>query len=233
MTNILNHFFELFFPKVCICCDNRLVAGEKHLCFDCLYRLPKTDHLSKIHRNIDNKLEEFFAGRFPFVHIAAFGYFVKGGYIQKIIHEIKYRNNPEFGLFMGQLCGKEMCRYSGFADVDLIVPIPLHRNRLRKRGYNQSLLIAQGISTRIAKPVNSENLVRKIDNPTQTKNLRFERWKNTEGIFGIMDLSVFENKHILLIDDVITTGSTIETCAKLLLQCKNTRISIYAVGFSI
>lgn len=232
MTSILNHFLELFFPRLCICCDTRLVKGEEYMCLGCLYKLPKTDHLEKIEKNKDSELEELFAGRFPFCHIAAFGYFVKGGYIQKIIHEIKYKNNPEFGFFIGVLCGKEMRKFNRFTDIDLIVPVPLHKSRLKKRGYNQSLLIAKGISSILGKQISEGNLIRKIDNPTQTKNLRFERWKNTEGIFDILDSSIFENKHILLIDDVITTGSTIETCAKLILQCHNSSISIYSAGFS-
>lgn len=226
MKNVLSHLSELFFPRLCVCCGNRLMPEERHICILCLDKLPKTNHLAVVY----NQLEDFFAGRFPFVRIASFALFVKGGSVQKIIHEFKYRSNAELGVYIGTLCGHEMIKHNAFGDVDLIVPVPLHTSRLKKRGYNQSLMLAEGISNIIGKPVNSENLIRKIDNPSQTKNSRFERWKNTEGIFAVADKSVFENKHILLVDDVVTTGSTIEVCSKLILRCENSRISIYTVG---
>lgn len=226
MKNILNHFSELFFPRLCICCQNRLIAEELHMCFSCLNKIPRTNHLSVN----NNKLEDFFAGRFPFQRIASFALFVKEGSIQKIIHEFKYKNNPDLAKYMGELCGKEISFTKFFVGVDVIVPIPLHNNKLKKRGYNQSLLIAEGISQIINKPVNSENLIRKTDNPAQAKSSRLERWENTEGIFEIVDKDIFEGKHVLLIDDVITTGSTIEVCSKLILQCQDTKISVYAVG---
>ena len=225
---ILNSFLDLLFPRLCICCDSLLIGEEEFLCLGCLCNLPKTDHLKKP----ENKLEEFFAGRFSFIRIASFAYFVKGGSIQKIVHEFKYRNNPKLGITIGKLCGKEIMKYSAFDDIDYIVPIPLHKKRLKTRGYNQSLMIATGISEETNKPICGDNLIRVIDNPSQTKNSRFSRWKNTEGIFAIRDNELFEGKHILLIDDVITTGSTLEVCAKLILECTNAKISIYALGCS-
>jgi ComF family protein len=165
--------------------------------------------------------------------MASFAYFVKEGKMQKIIHEIKYNNNPSLAFYMGQLCGKDILESSLFLDIDIIVPIPLHKKRLRERGYNQSLKIAEGVASKINKPIDAQNLIRKINNPSQTKNSRFERWKNTEGIFEIEDSSFFEEKHVLLIDDVITTGSTLEACAKQILTCKNSTISIFTVSLSI
>lgn len=225
---ILKHFLELFFPPLCVCCENRLIKEEKFICLDCLHNLPKTDHL-KFH---ENKLEEYFAGRFPFERICSFAYFVKGGSIQKIIHELKYRNNPKLGIYIGQLCGQEINKYNTIPNIDYIIPVPLHKNRLKKRGYNQALQIAKGISKQTGIPILTEALIRMIDNPSQTKNSRFSRWKNTEGIFGITDNTLLEDKHILLIDDVITTGSTLEVCAKQILESPNTKISIYAIGWA-
>lgn len=226
---ILNHLFELFFPRLCICCEDRLIDSEKFICLNCLYKLPTTNHL----QSSDNKLEVFFAGRFPFARIASFAYFTKGGSIQKIVHEIKYKNNPQLAIYIGEICGREITKSNYFGDVDLIVPIPLHKNRLKTRGYNQALMLANGISNKTNIPVDSENLIRIIDNPSQTKNSRFERWKNTEGIFGIKDKNQFQGKHILLIDDVVTTGSTLEVCAKLIIACPEARISIFTVGFAV
>nr|WP_297165010.1 ComF family protein [uncultured Dysgonomonas sp.] len=226
---ILNHFLELFFPRLCVCCEDRLIEDEKSICLNCLHKLPKTNHLS----TRDNKLEVFFAGRFPFERIASFAYFVKGGSIQKIIHEIKYKNNPQFALYMGEICGKEIIKSGFFEEVDYIVPIPLHKKRLKQRGYNQALLIAKGISSKTGFEVSEDNLIRIINNPSQTKNSKFERWKNTEGIFDIRDKNLFQGKHILLIDDVVTTGSTIEVCAKLILSCPEARISVFTIGIAI
>lgn len=227
--SILTHFIELFFPRLCICCQNRLIQGEEHICLSCLSNLPQTDHLS----DTDNKLEDFFAGRFPFGRIASFAYFSKGGSIQKLVHELKYKNNPDLGIYIGRLCGKQILKHNAFSDIDYIVPIPLHKNRIKKRGYNQSFMIAKGISQIIKKPVNTEHLIREIDNPSQTKNSRFERWENTKGIFRVTNNIAFENSHVLLIDDIITTGSTLEVCAKEILKCDNAKVSIYTVGSAI
>lgn len=227
--SILNHFLELFFPRLCICCEDRLINHEKYICLNCLHKLPTTNHLT----TPDNKLEVFFAGRFPFERIASFAYFVKGGNIQKIIHEIKYKNNPLFAFYIGEICGKEIVKSHFFNDIDYIVPIPLHPKRLKKRGYNQALMIAKGISNKTGLTINGDNLIRIINNPSQTQNSKFERWKNTEGIFDIKNKSLFRGKHILLVDDVITTGSTIEVCAKLLLSCPESKLSIFTIGVAI
>lgn len=224
--NILNSFIELFSPRLCVCCGDRLSEFEKYICFECLSNLPKTNHLTKY----DNSIEVYFAGRFPFVRIAAYAYFTKGGSLQKIIHECKYRNNPHFCVFMGELCGTEVSKTSFINSIDYIVPIPLHKDRLKKRGYNQTQLIAEGISKHTNIPLLNNNLVRIINNPSQTKSNRFERWKNSEGIFGVENPLLFENKHILLVDDVVTTGSTLEVCAKLILKCSGAKISIYTIG---
>ncbi len=229
MMSIFKHLLELFFPPLCPCCNIKLTQEEKHICLSCLYTLPYTNHLNEN----NNKLEDFFAGRIPFTRIASLLYFTKGGSTQKIVHEFKYHNNPELALFVGRLCGKKISEHPLSHTIDIIVPIPLHKKRLRKRGYNQSLMIAKGIAEIIDRPIDTNNLIRKINNPSQTKNSRFERWKNTEGIFEIKDSTIYENKHILLIDDVITTGSTLEVCAKLILKSPNSKISIYSVGSAI
>ena len=226
MRNIFRDFLSLFFPDLCAVCRERLSEGEQHICTDCLLLLPKTN----FHLQPDNRLEQFFAGRIPFEHIAAFAYFVKGGSIQQIIHELKYNSNPEIGCFIGQLCGENIKDSEFISSVDLLVPIPLHPKRQKQRGYNQSLEICKGISDITKIPVDNHTLIRTINNPSQTKNSRFDRWKNVEDIFSITDETVFHNKHILLVDDVITTGSTLESCAKEILKCAGSRISIFAVG---
>jgi len=226
MKNIFHNFLNLFFPDLCVVCKERLSEGEQHICTDCLLLLPKTN----FHLQPDNRLEQFFAGRIPFEHIAAFAYFVKGGSIQHIIHELKYNRNPHIGSFIGELCGENLKDSQFITNIDLLVPVPLHPKRQKERGYNQSLEICKGISAVTGIHVDDKVLIRTINNPSQTKNARFDRWKNVENIFSLTDETMFENKHILLVDDVITTGSTLESCAKEILQSSGSKVSIYAVG---
>ena len=226
MKNIFHSVLNLFFPDLCVVCNDRLTEGEQHICTDCLILLPRTN----FHLQPDNRLEQFFAGRIPFQHIAAYAYFVKGGSIQSVIHELKYKRNPQIGHYIGQLCGENLRGSSFIADIDILVPVPLHPKREKERGYNQSLEICKGISEVTGIPIDSNTLIRKVNNKSQTKNSRFDRWKNVEDIFSITDSTAFQNKHILLVDDVITTGSTLESCAKEILKCDGARISIYAVG---
>ena len=226
MKTIFHNFLDLFFPNLCVVCKQRLSEGEQHICTDCLLLIPKTN----FHLQPDNRLEQFFAGRFPFQHIAAFAYFVKGGSIQHIIHELKYNRNPHIGRFIGELCGENIKNSDFISSIDMLVPVPLHPKRQKERGYNQSLEICKGISHITGIPINSDTLLRKVNNPSQTKNARFDRWKNVEDIFHVVTPETFANKHILLVDDINTTGSTLESCAKEILECINSKISIYSVG---
>ncbi|MBB4034471.1 ComF family protein [Dysgonomonas hofstadii] len=226
MKTIFHNFLNLFFPNLCVVCNSRLSEGEEHICTDCLLLLPKTN----FHLQPDNRLEEFFAGRIPFEKIAAYAYFIKGGSIQQIIHELKYNRNPRIGQFIGRLCGEQIKGSDFISSVDLLVPIPLHPKREKQRGYNQSLEVCKGLSESIGIPVDQSTLIRKINNQSQTKNSRFDRWKNVEDIFSITDTDAFKDKHILLVDDVITTGSTLESAAKEILKSKDAKISIFAVG---
>lgn len=226
MKSIFHNFLSLFFPDLCVICRQRLNDGESHICTECILLMPKTN----FHLQADNRLEQFFAGRIPFEHISAFAYFVKGGSIQQIIHELKYNHNPEIGHLIGKLCGDNIKDSRFISSVDLLVPVPLHPKRQKKRGYNQSFEICKGISDITEIPIDDHTLIRKINNSSQIKNSRFDRWKNVEDIFSITNEATFCNKHILLVDDVITTGSTIESCAKEILKCTGSKISILAVG---
>lgn len=225
--SIFSDFLDLVFPPICICCQYRLINGEKFICLSCLNKIPTTDY----HNNPRNNLEQFLSGRFPFTNAASYAHFVKEGLIQKLIHELKYRNNPELGLFLGEMCAYSLKDSSFIKSIDFLVPVPIHPKREKIRGYNQSLKIAEGISNKLSIPILSNNLIRIIDNPSQTKQSKNERWLNTENIFDLRDYNVLEGKHILLIDDIITTGSTIESCAKAILKKgEGIEISIYSIG---
>lgn len=228
MKSIFRSFLALFFPDLCIVCRERLIDGELHICTDCLLLIPKTS----FHLQADNRLEQFFAGRIPFERAAAFAYFIKGGSLQQIVHELKYRRNPDIGYFMGKLSGDNIKGSDFINSVDLLVPVPLHPKRQKERGYNQSLKICEGISAVTGIPVDTESLVRTVNNPSQTKNSRFDRWKNVEDIFSLKNEDIFSNKHVLLVDDVITTGSTIESCVREIVKSDGAKISIFALGMA-
>lgn len=227
MKTIFDNLLDFFFPDYCPSCRNRLTEYESSVCLDCLSKIPQTNY----HKEKDNKLEEFFAGRIPFERVAAFAYFVKGGTLQPLIHELKYKNNPELGVFLGKLCGDSLFDSDFIKNIDYIVPIPLHAKRQKERGYNQAWELAKGISGRTGINLNESVVVRSVNNPSQAKSeSREARWANVENAFSLTNTTLFENKHILLVDDVLTTGSTIEACARELLKIKGIRISIYTLG---
>lgn len=226
MRNIFKDLIHLFFPDLCAVCGNKLIDGEHCICIGCMQKLPRTHY----YKQPENRLEEFFAGRVPFQRAAAYAYFIHGGSVQQMTHELKYRRNREIGLVMGELCGNELKNSDFAATLDLIVPVPLHRKRIRQRGYNQSLEICKGISKQTMLPLEPDSLVRTVNNKSQAKSKRFDRWKNVENIFEVTDKNTFIGKHILLVDDIITTGSTIESCARELLECEGCKVSIYAFG---
>ncbi len=224
---ILSDFINLFFPPLCIHCCCRLKENETHICLSCLNNIPETE----FHNQTDNKLEVFFSGRFPFVRIASFAHFAKDGIIQSIVHELKYNNNPDIGEYIGKLIGKRIADSDFISSVDYIIPVPLHPRREEERGYNQSEKLAAGMSAGTKVKVNTNNLIRTKNTMSQTKHSRFERWSNTEGIFMVNNPELFAGKHILLIDDILTTGSTLESCAKTILKsCEGSKISIYTMG---
>lgn len=215
-----------FLTERCVICKTKLLTSERGICLQCIYKLPRTNNFNKP----DNDVETLISGRFPFIRIATFSIFTKEGYLQLLIHELKYKNKPFIGELIGDLFGRDLLQSDFIKPIEVIVPIPLHPIKKTIRGYNQAEIFAKGISKATSLPISVEHLVRVIHNPTQTKLSKSQRWENVEGIFEMKDIATFENKHILLVDDIITTGSTIEACAKALLKCKNIKISIATIG---
>jgi len=156
----------------------------------------------------------------------------KGNAVQQLVHKLKYRGMKEIGIFLGEALGREMAGVLDDSSISCIIPVPLHPKKLRKRGFNQSEVIAQGISNITGLPVNTSVLCRKSFTSTQTRKSKYERWQNVESIFGLRDPEKIKNSHILLVDDVITTGATIEACAHTLLQYEGVRLSVAAVAFT-
>ncbi len=222
MLRLIEDFVQLIYPKICLSCGVNLLRNETTICTKCLYQIPRTNY----HSDINNTVSQFFWGRVQVEIATSFYHFQKGSKFQKLIHQLKYSGHKEIGFEIGKHFGSELKNVDNFKNIDLIVPVPLHPKRKKKRGYNQSDWIAFGLSETMGIPVDTKNVYRNIETETQTKKNRIERWKNVDSIFKIKDFSAFENKHILLIDDVITTGATIEACATALLTAENSKISV-------
>lgn len=222
------NFLELFFPTLCVTCGNRLVTQEKFLCIDCWHDLP----VNNFHFNAGNKVAQLFWGRVKIENATAFFAYNKGSNYQHLIHFIKYKGLKELGFETGRRFGTALSESPGFNSVDVIVPVPLHPKKQKIRGYNQCEWIANGISDTLGKPVSVNNLRRNLNTSTQTRKTRYERWENVENIFEVARPSEFAGKHILLIDDVVTTGSTLESCAFQLLHIENVKVSIATLAFA-
>ena len=215
-------FFHLFYPSYCCGCGTTLVNGENIICLQCLQNLP----LTRFHLQKNNMVEKTLTGRIPYQRATAFCYFQKGSIIQHAIHQLKYKGNREVGVILGELMGQSLMDSPDFADIDIIIPIPIHPKKQAKLGYNQSEMICLGVQKSMHKPLDTTSFVRVINTSSQTKKTRYSRWKNVEDIFQVVNPDNLKNKHILLIDDVITTGSTLEAAANCLLKVDNVKISI-------
>lgn len=224
----LNDILEMFFPSLCLTCEKRLVSQESHICFECWQDLPVTN----FHLDNQNKVAQLLWGRVNIENATAYFSYKKGSRYQHLIHFIKYKNLKELGYETGKRFGYQLSKSESFKLIDIVVPVPLHPKKEKKRGYNQCDYIAQGIGEAMSKTTIKDNLYREKFTSTQTRKNRFERWQNVEGIFGIKRPDEFTGRHILLVDDVVTTGSTLEACAIQLLKLPETKVSIATLAFA-
>ncbi|WEK19719.1 MAG: phosphoribosyltransferase family protein [Candidatus Pedobacter colombiensis] len=224
----LSDLVALLFPNLCCGCSTSLYHGEEQLCTKCIYYLPYTDH----HLHTENAAARQLWGRLPCHAVMSLLYFKKGARTQNIIHNLKYRGRKDLGIKLGNMIAQKLLLSTAYDGIDLIVPVPLHRRREHQRGYNQSLCIAQGISSVLKVPVNTYCLLRKRSTTTQTKKGRYNRFENMLGVFSITDPTMLKGKHILLVDDVITTGATLEACGIVLFEAKISKLSIATVAFA-
>jgi ComF family protein len=218
---IKDSILHLFFPHVCAGCGSDLLNEESLLCIRCITDLPETNFFA----HAGNPIEKMLWGRLPLVDAGAAYYFIKESLMQHLVHQFKYKGNKELGLQLGRLMGKYI-QQSGRFNVDALVPLPLFPEKERRRGYNQATVLCDGIAEVMKIPVLKNAVIRPQHTETQTKKGRVERWRNMEGKFVIQDKKAINNKHVLLIDDVITTGATLEACGVELLKGEDTRLSI-------
>ncbi len=226
MIRFLRDFISLFYPEVCLVCGEGLNSKEEFVCTMCMYKLPKTNY----HTNTDNPLAKVFWGRVEVNAVAAYCHYQKGNSVQDLVHELKYNGKKQLGTYLGKWYGNDLKESPLFNKVDAIVYIPLHPTKLKKRGYNQSALFAEGLAQSMVVPVLHGALSRVKNTDTQTRKSRIERWANVEGIFKVDKPEELINKHVLLVDDIITTGATIEACAVELLKANPASISIASIG---
>lgn len=224
-----NDVVHLFYPHLCIGCGSDVIENAETLCVQCFAELPATDYFLFA----NNPVERLFAGRILVQSAGSAFYFTKKSLLQNVMHEIKYKGNVQAGLFMGKQTGLVLQRSGRFNDVDCIVPLPLSSKRLQQRGYNQAAIIARGISSIINKKLVDDVVVRRTNTVTQTNKNRANRWQNMQDVFAIKDEDSLSGKHVLLIDDIVTTGATLEACAEVILSVSNTKVSIATVAHTI
>lgn len=228
LTEITDDFISLLYPHYCEGCQGALVKGECILCTQCLSDLPRTD----MHLDPDNALATRMRGRIPVIAAAAFLRFRKKGKVQRLLHALKYRNRPEVGFRLGFVYGSDLAS-AGFCDnFDMIVPVPLHPARLRTRGYNQAAEWGRGLSEATGIPM-EEDVIRRLRNTkTQTKRSRINRWENVSEVFATTDAEKVRGRNVLLVDDVATTGATLEACGQTLLNAGCAGLGIACIAMA-
>ena len=225
---ILKDLFYLFYPKLCAVCELKLVENESSICTNCRHDLPLTNFLDYK----DNKVTQVFYGRILIEKAYSLLFYRKKGITQKLIHDLKYKGNEEVGVFFGNWLGEILKENKEFANIDFIIPVPLHPKKLKERGYNQVTKFGERLSEYLQKPLVEDSLIRISSTKTQTFKSRFERFSNNGTKFMLKNHTDFNNKHILLIDDVITTGATLEACAKEFRKSENCKISILTMAYT-
>lgn len=224
----LDDLFSLFFPNLCLGCGQHLFRGEEAICSVCQFHLPKT----YFHNDPDNPLQRVFWGRVELERVASYVYFQKGGTVQRLLHQLKYKNHPEIAIAIGKWYGHDLSFADCFKDAELIIPVPLHPRKQRKRGYNQSEMFAEGLAKKLPARVETGCLYRKNFSQTQTRKARYDRWENVENIFAVKTPERLAGRRVLLVDDVITTGATLEACAQALLEVPGVKVSVATIAYA-
>ncbi|HXB41556.1 MAG TPA: phosphoribosyltransferase family protein [Bacteroidia bacterium] len=225
----LSDLASLIYPRVCNGCGNTLFKHEQAICNLCYVSLPRTN----FHMYPDNPVQKIFYGRADVQAAGSFLLFQKKGSVQKMLHALKYKSKPEVGVLLGKWYGQDLKKNNTFCDCDIIIPVPLHKKRMKKRGYNQSEFIAKGLAEELQIPVVNDVLFKKHFTETQTFKSREERWQNTINSFEIKNENLIKDKKILLVDDVITTGATTEACIFQLNKSSEAPISVASIAYTL
>ncbi len=227
-TNLIHSFSHLFFPHICSGCGSDLINDGQLICLQCSESLSTTQFAA--HQN--NPVEKIFRGRIGITNAMGLLYFTKDSVLQNLLHEFKYRGKKEIGFYFGKMMGNALIKSNLYNNIDALIPLPLFSSKEKIRGYNQATVLCEGVSEIMNVPVLKNTIIRAIATETQTRKNRIERWQNIEGKFEVKDSKSIQNKHILLIDDVVTTGATLESCAMELLRVEGTKVSIGTLAYT-
>lgn len=226
MIRIFKNITALLFPPLCLACQYPLVANEVLLCTQCRHQLPLTD----IHIDDADTASKIFYGRAKIEKATAMFWFEKQGIVQQLIHQLKYKGHQELGTLLGQWLGSQLCKIAHYKTVDMVIPVPLHPKKQKQRGYNQVETFGLALAAHLDACYSDDILIKKKHTKTQTYKTRLSRWNTIKEVFAMQHHDTVANKHILLVDDVITTGATLEACANTFLKAKNVKISIAAMA---
>jgi ComF family protein len=222
LKTIFSDALHLFYPHVCTGCGSDLLKQDDLLCLRCITNLPRTNFA----QHANNPIEKIFWGRMPLASAHSEFYFSKESLVQRLIHQLKYKGNTAIGFYMGQLMGQSILTGNRFNNIDGLIPLPLFPDKERKRGYNQAAIICDGMSDVLHVPVIKNNVLRQRYTDTQTKKHRTERWQNVAGSFIIKDETTLKGKNLILVDDVVTTGATLEACGTMITTIEAVKLSI-------
>lgn len=227
LSNILNDINTIMLPRLCFGCNVRLYRGEHHLCTLCRHQLPLTEY----NFTDENAVDRIFYGRIDIKKAAALLYYSDLGIVKNLIHYLKYKDQEPIGIFLGNWFGQLMQEEGALLAIDLVIPVPLHASKLRKRGYNQVAEFGKRIAIHLNASYVDHVLIKTANTKTQTKKNRFYRWQGSQELYRLSDPEFLRNKRILLVDDVITTGATIEACAEALKR--STGAMVYVASMAV
>ena len=228
LKNIVNSTLHLFYPHVCTGCGSDLLQEDNLLCLKCIHNLPHTNFAELA----NNQIEKYFWGRISLSAAYSQFYFSKEFLIQHLIHQLKYKGDTKIGFYLGEIMGKTLLNSSRFSSVEALIPLPLYADKEHKRGYNQAAVICNGMSAVMGIPVLNGAVIRQHATETQTRKHRTERWENVKSSFKVAKPGQLSGKHLLLVDDVVTTGATLEACGNAILQTENVKLSIATLAYA-
>lgn len=226
---LLHSALHLFYPHTCTGCGSDLLPHHELLCATCIAQLPHTGFAALP----GNLIEQIFTGRLPLRTAYAQLYFTKDGLVQHLIHQLKYKGNIDMGLYLGRIMGQTILDAPRFQPIDRLVPLPMYAAKERQRGYNQATVLCQGMAEVLQVPIDTQLVIRQRNTQTQTRKQRTGRWQNVEGSFAVTHPTALAGKHILLVDDVVTTGATLDACGHAILQVPGTTLSVASLAYAV